>query len=252
MSITSREDFLSYCLRSLGEPVIKINIDVDQAHDRIDEALSYYIQYHYDGTEREIVRVEADAAMVASKKLVLPKSVVSVLRVVPTLTEFEAALAGAPASRGQDGAISLNYYYGANAGGFSMSSYAASSIQMDVIRYLFRPERSITFRRAGTNTISFDTSTAMEVGDVFMVEVYQGIDPDTNVAVWDDMWLKEFATCLLKLQWGNNLSKFSGVQLPTGITLNADKIQDEARQEREKLLERLRNEYELPMDFYLG
>lgn len=251
MSVGSRQELIDYCLRRLGAPVITINVDADQVEDRVDEALQYYRQYHYDGTEREIIRVVADADMVAQRAIKLPPRVVSVLRVVPTLTEFEAAMTGSPTFRGSDDLISLNYYYGANTGGFSMESYASYSIQMDVFRYLFRPERIITHRFA-SGTVTFDHNVPLQVGDVLQLEVYTGVDPDSGETVWNDMWLKEFVTCLIKLQWGSNLIKYSGVQLPTGITLDGRQIYDDAVAEREKLLERLRNEYELPLDFFLG
>ena len=251
MPIENREDFVDYCLRRLGAPVITINVDAAQVEDRIDEALQYYQQYHYDGTEREIVRIVVDAAMVLARAVKLPPRVVSVLRVVPTLSEFEAALAGTPTSRGGDDLLSLNYYHGANTGGFSMKSYASYSIQMDVFRYLFRPERIIT-HRFSNGTVTFDQTVPFDVGSVLQMEVYTGVDPATSKTVWDDMWLKEFATCLIKLQWGSNLSKYSGVQLPTGITLDGNKILGDAETEREKLLERLRNEFETPADFFLG
>ena len=48
----TRSDFKEYCLRRLGKPVIEINIDDDQVDDRVDEALRYYWDYHFDGTDK--------------------------------------------------------------------------------------------------------------------------------------------------------------------------------------------------------
>ena len=48
----SRNTLKEYCLRNLGKPVIDINVDDDQVEDRIDEALQYFSQYHYNGVER--------------------------------------------------------------------------------------------------------------------------------------------------------------------------------------------------------
>ena len=49
---TDRNSFKEYCLRKLGKPVIEINVDDDQVEDRIDEALRYYWDYHFDGTDK--------------------------------------------------------------------------------------------------------------------------------------------------------------------------------------------------------
>lgn len=49
---TTREEFKQFCLRKLGHPVIEINVDDDQAEDRIDESLRYFFDYHFDGSEK--------------------------------------------------------------------------------------------------------------------------------------------------------------------------------------------------------
>ena len=48
----TRDQFKENCLRRLGKPVIEINVDDDQVEDRIDEALRYYWDYHFDGSEK--------------------------------------------------------------------------------------------------------------------------------------------------------------------------------------------------------
>ena len=97
-----------YCLRALGEPVIDVNVDVDQCDDRIDEAIQYFTQYHYDGIERmylkhqitsaEITRAGTDTtstgtdsvdnSITASFKegkgfIPMPSAVVSVINIFP-------------------------------------------------------------------------------------------------------------------------------------------------------------------------
>jgi len=66
------------------------------------------------------------------------------------------------------------------------------------------------------------------------------------------MWLKEYSTALIKQQWGMNLIKFEGMQLPGGVTLNGRQLFDDATQELERLMERIRLEQELPPDFFVG
>ena len=52
----SRANLKEYALRALGKPVIEINVDDDQLEDRLDEALQYYAQYHYDGIRRTYLK----------------------------------------------------------------------------------------------------------------------------------------------------------------------------------------------------
>ena len=49
---SSRSTFKELCLRRLGKPVIEINVDDDQVEDRIDQALLYYQDYHFDGSQK--------------------------------------------------------------------------------------------------------------------------------------------------------------------------------------------------------
>ena len=70
--------------------------------------------------------------------------------------------------------------------------------------------------------------------------------------VWNDSFLKTYATALIKEQWGMNLSKFEGVQLPGGVTLNGRAILDDAKAEIERLKEQMSLQYELPIDFAVG
>ena len=78
------------------------------------------------------------------------------------------------------------------------------------------------------------------------------IDPEVYGRVWNDRWVKEYATALIKRTWGNNLKKFSGVQLPGGVTLNGDKIFQEAIDEIKALEAEMQDKYELPTEFYLN
>jgi hypothetical protein len=66
------------------------------------------------------------------------------------------------------------------------------------------------------------------------------------------MFLKEYATALIKEQWGQNLIKFEGMQLPGGVQLNGRQIIEDARQEIELIRQRIYNEYDTPPDFFVG
>ena len=65
----TRETLKQYALRALGKPVIEINADDDQLEDRLDEALQFYAQYHYDGIRRTYLKyqvTESDKARLQS------------------------------------------------------------------------------------------------------------------------------------------------------------------------------------------
>ena len=66
------------------------------------------------------------------------------------------------------------------------------------------------------------------------------------------MWLKNYTTALIKRQWGANLIKFEGMQLPGGVTINGRQIFEDAMAEIERLREVIRLEHEMPADFFVG
>ncbi len=92
----------------------------------------------------------------------------------------------------------------------------------------------------------------VDIGDFIIIEGYRILDPDTFNDVYNDYFLKTYATALIKRQWGNNLKKFEGVQLPGGVTLNGQKIFDEAVEELKELKLEVQNTYQQPIDFFTG
>jgi len=92
----------------------------------------------------------------------------------------------------------------------------------------------------------------LDVGDYVVAEVYTAVDPDTFSSVYNDMFMKNYTTALIKQQWGMNMSKFEGMQLPGGVTISGRQILDDANTELKELEEKLRLEQELPPDFFIG
>ena len=84
------------------------------------------------------------------------------------------------------------------------------------------------------------------------MEAYLIVDGNTYTKVWDDMWLKDYTTALIKQQWGQNMIKFDGMTLPGGVTLNGRQIYDDASAEIQTLREKIRSDHELPIDFQVG
>jgi hypothetical protein len=100
--------------------------------------------------------------------------------------------------------------------------------------------------------IDWAWGSEVEAGAVVITECYATIKPEDYISVWNDRWLKEYATALIKRTWGGNLKKFAGVQLPGGVTLNGQQIFDEAVQEIKDLELEMSNSYELPVEWYLN
>ena len=92
----------------------------------------------------------------------------------------------------------------------------------------------------------------LNVGDFLVAHVYSKFDPDTYTDMWGDRWLAEYTTALIQIQWGQNLSKFAGMQLPGGVQFNGDTILNQGLDAKNKLQEEMISSYSLPVHDMTG
>ena len=255
-TITNRKDFTDYCLRRLGFPVIEINVDPDQVQDRIDDALQYWQDYHFDGlqkvywvhtiTQNDINNryLDCTSATDSGNNSI---EIAGISRIFP-ITDSQANV-NMFDLRYQ---LRLNELYD-----FTSASYINYTLTQQHLRSLemmFTGEVPIRFQRH-MQRLYIDWSWGYQeapVGQVVVSECYATIDPVQYGLVWNDRWLKLYATALIKQQWGNNLSKFAGLQLPGGVTLDGQKIQKEARDEIQYLQEQMSVEYTSPLEWFMN
>ena len=107
-------------------------------------------------------------------------------------------------------------------------------------------------KKVGLVYSNFYWKDELNVGDYLVMEVYRLLDPDTYPEIYNDRLLKKYFVALVKRSWGNNLSKFEGIQLPGGVQFNGQRILDEAREAIDKIEEEVQDKYELPPDFSVG
>lgn len=230
---TSRIELKDYCLRRLGSPVIEINVADEQVEDRIDDALSYFHDYHYDGAERKFLVHQITQQDIDNKYITVDDSVIGVVKIFkPSDSQVKNMFDVQYQMRLQDA-----YWY---AGG-NFQYYFMTMQNLAEADQLFNNEKPIRFQRH-INQIHVDMTWSELVIDEYLVfEVYQIIDPEIYTDVYGDRFVRDYTTALIKKQWGENLSKFEGVQLPGGLTLNGQRIYSEAVEEIRKLEEELLN-----------
>ena len=238
---TSRDEFKEYCLRKLGKPVLEINVDDDQIDDRIDEALRYYWDYHFDGTERTYYKYQITADDRANKYIRLPENIIGAVSIFNI---------GDPAVRADDlfnirYQIALNDLYTLTS--VSMVPYYMVMQHLGIIQELLVGKQPIRFNRH-TNKLYIDMDwNTLTVGSWVLVEAYSVVDPDVYTDAWGDRWLQNYTTAKIKYQWGTNLTKFTGMQLPGGVQFNGERILSDAEKEIEKMEAEMINSYSLPV-----
>jgi hypothetical protein len=256
MAITTRQDFTDYCLRRLGAPVIDINIDEEQIQDRIDDALQYWQDYHFDGLQKvywihKLTQQDVDNKYIdASQALDRSNShieIAGITRIFP-LTDSQASISMFDL-RYQ---LRLNELYD-----FTSASYINYTLTQQHLRSLelmFTGEVPIRFQRH-IQRLYIDWAWGnyqAPVGQVVVSEAYAVINPTQFTLVWNDRWLKEYATALIKRSWGNNMKKFDNIQLPGGVTLNGTKIYEEAAAEIERLEKEMESNYGAPLEWFMN
>ena len=245
MAISSRDDFKEYCLRKLGKPVIEINVDDDQVEDRVEEALKYYWDYHFDGTEKVFYKKEITEEDITNKYITLPQNIIGAVSIfdigdyIATNNLFNIRYQ-----------IALNDLYTLTYQ--SMVPYYMAFQQIQLLEQLLVGKQPIRYNR-NTNKLFVDTDwNKLTPGYFLVVEAYQIVDPADYTDVWNDRWLQRYATELIKKQWGSNLTKFVGMQLPGGITFNGEKIYNDAHEALEKLESEMITSYSLPVTDLIG
>lgn len=245
---SSRQELAEYCLRALGAPVIEINIDEDQIEDRLDEAIQFYQEYHSDAVVRTFIKHQITEDSITDGIIDLPDSVLSVTRVLNLSGGGDAADMFSVKYQ-----MFLNDLYGLR-NPSALVNYEITKQYLSLIEMtLTGASQQVTYARHKNQlTIQDDWQRYLHVGGWIIIECYTAIDPTAYPEVYNDMALKRYATALLKKQWGANLIKFEGMQLPGGVTINGRQIYDDAIADIEKMEEAWDSKYQMPVDFFVG
>ena len=242
---TSRQQFKSYCLRKLGSPVIEINVDDDQVEDRVDEALLYFADYHFDATDKVYFKYQLTVDDITNQYIPIPENIIGVVNIF----DIGSAI-GTSDLFNIRYQIALNDLYSFSSTQVTPYYMAMSNIQF--LEQILVGRQPIRYNRH-VNRLYIDCDwTQMNPGYFVVAECYQVIDPDTYTRTWSDRWLARYGTCLIKQQWGQNLSKFSGLKMPGGVMFNGDKIYNDAITEREALEKEMIYSYSLPVTDMIG
>ena len=243
----SRQELADYCLRALGAPVVEINIDDDQLGDRIDEAFQFYREYHSDATIRRYRKHQVTATDVTEEYIDIPETFIHVSRVLP----FQVT--GGAGDFNVEYQIMLNDIYDLR-GPNSVLHYAMSQQHLALVDTLFDgKDQTVRFNRH-MNRLFIETrwGTDIKAGEFIIIEGYETVDPATFTDVYNDIFLKKYLIALIKRQWGTNLKKFGGLQLPGGVEINGQQIYDEANDEIKEIEEQMQSRYEMPPLDFMG
>jgi len=242
---TTRTEFAQNCLRRLGAGATEINVTDEQIDDRIDEALAYYYDYHFDGSEKVYYKHQVNDTDKTNRYITLPENIMGVVKIFPI-----------GAGTNTNNLFNIRYQIALNdlytLTSVSMVPYYMAMQHIRVLEELLVGMQPIRYSRH-RNILHVDMDwEKVDTGQWLLVEAYEVINPNTYADVWKDRWLLQYTTALIKRQWGMNLKKFEGMTLPNGITYSGQRMYDEAIAEISKLEEEMITTYSLPASDFIG
>lgn len=221
---TNRAELKEWCLRRLGKPVINIDVSDSQVDDRVDEALKFFWDYHTNGSEKTYYKHQITLTDKTNKYITLPENIMGAIRIF----DFSSG----NASWGDSSMFSFQYQFALNDmftwTGADLVPYWMAQENMQFMEEVLNGHKPIRYSKSSDRLYIDMNWDAIAVGQFLIVEAYEVIDPEVYNDVWQDRWLMKYTAALIKRQWGSNLSKFSGVQLVGGVTMNGADIYAEA------------------------
>jgi hypothetical protein len=228
---TTKEEFKDYVLRKLGAPVIEINVSEEQIDDRVDEAVSFWRDYHYNGSQLVYLKHAITQDDIDNGYITLPTRLLGISKVFDLQTSISAGV----------GMFNVQYQYTLNnirdITGYNIQNYYMTMSYIEFLQEMLVGKPLIRFNKH-VNKLYVDVDQKIwTVGDYIIIEAYDIIDPAEYAEVWTDRWLQNYTAALVKENWGANLTKFVGMQLVGGVTFNGEQILQEAREERQRMEE---------------
>jgi hypothetical protein len=270
---SSREGLIDYAKRQLGFPVLEINVADEQFQDLLDDAIQIYQERHYDGIARmylkyKITQDDIDRGQARGGDSTLGITTTTTTSTVGLSTTFDLEennnyIQMPPSVIGvnnifkvrsdtvYDGLFNIRYQLFLNDlyafGSIDLLQYSMVQTKLEDITFLLNPNVRYRFNiRQDRLYIDVDWAAAVNVDDYFVIDCFRVLDPNDFTRVYNDPFLKRYFTALCKKQWGMNLIKFQGVQLPGGIQLNGRQIYDDGVRELDEIRAKMSSDYEMP------
>ena len=269
---SSREGLIDYAKRQLGFPVLEINVADEQFQDLLDDAIQIYQERHYDGIARmylkyKITQDDIDRGQARGGDSTLGITTTTTTSTVGLSTTFNIEennnyIQMPPSVIGvnqifkvrsdtvYDGLFNIRYQLFLNDlyafGSVDLLQYSMVQTYLEDISFLLNPDMRYRFNiRQDRLYIDADFGV-LNKDDFFVIDCFRILDPNDFTRVYNDPFLKRYFTALCKKQWGQNLIKFQGVQLPGGIQLNGRQIYDDGVRELDELRAKMSSDYEMP------
>jgi len=228
---SSRQEFKEYVLRKIGAPVIQINASDEQIEDRIDEAISFWRDYHYAGSQLVYLKHALTQEDIDNGYVEVPPQLLGVVRIFDLSSSLSTG----------SGMFNVTYQFVLNnindIMGYNVQNYYMSMQHIQFLQEVLVGRPLVRFNRNINRLYTDVTKDLLVPGEYMIIEAYDIIDGETYTDVWNDRWLQNYASALIREQWGLNLTKFTNMQLVGGVQFNGEQILSEAKADRKEMEE---------------
>ena len=240
----NRQDFKNFCLRRLGAPVIKINLSEEQIDDAVDQALYQYALYHMDGAEKTYYKYQIQQADQDNGYIQMPENIIGAVKIFPV-----------GQSIGTNSLFNMRYQFVINDlynfSNVSLLPYYMTLSHVQLMEEMLVGQKAIRYSKTN-NRLYIDMDWSIVTNNEWLiVEAYQVVDPDQFADVWGEKWLQDFATALMKKDWGHILSIYN-IPMPGNMQINGQKVYADAVREIEDLKKELIDTLTVPPLMSIG
>lgn len=226
----NREEFVDHCLRKLGAPVIQINVSELQIDDRVDEAIYFWTEYHHNGSEKLYLKYQLTSTDLSRGYVEIPDNVFGVTRIFDLDTTFTG-------SGLWDATYQFMISNASELANGAISNYFMVMSHIELLQEWLVGKPMIRYNRHMNRLYVDVTGSDLVEGSYLVIEAYGMIDQLEYSRMWSDRWLQNYATVLIKENWGEVLAKYGQMQLVSGTNFNGERILQEAREDRKMMEE---------------
>ncbi len=275
---STRQELVDYSLRKLGAPVLEVNVADEQIDDLVDDTIQFFNERHFDGVERmylkyKITQDDIDRGKGPSDPGVSGITTTTVSNSVGLTTQFNYeennnyiqvpdSVIGIEkvfkfdASSISGGMFSIKYQLFLNDlyyfNSVELLQYSMTKTYLEDIDFLLTTDKQIRFnKRQGRMYLDIDWGS-QNAGDYLIIDCYRALDPANFSKVYNDTFVKQYLTALIKKQWGQNLIKFQGVKLPGGTELNGRQLYEDGERDLAEIRQKMTSDYEMPPLDFIG
>ncbi len=228
---SNRNEFKDYCLRRLGAPVISLAIDDLQIDDRVDDAIKYFWDHHYNGSERLLVPHLLTEEEIRTKVINVDQKISGISHVFNLNSSYGTTNSGVFGLQYQMVLTNLS-----SISTLQLNGYVSAMQNIELIDNILSTQVPFRFNKHTDKLyVDADLGTHTSAGNYLLIEAHVILDQDLYNSLWKDSWLQKYATALIKRQWGSNLRLYQNIELLGGVTFDGNKIFDEAQEEIEAL-----------------